>query len=42
MPKEPSRSVAVQLQGMDVPTPAIMRSHHIRILKDKKSHEENN
>ena len=24
MPKEPSRSVAVQLQGMDVPTPALV------------------
>lgn len=30
MPKEMSRSVAVQLQGKDVPTPALMRSHFIQ------------
>ena len=33
MEKEPSRSVAVQLEGRDVPTPALMRSHFIRIPK---------
>ena len=30
MPKEVSRSVAVQLQSNDVPTPAMMRSHFVR------------
>jgi hypothetical protein len=31
MPKEPSRSVAVFLQGNDVPTPALMRTHLIKV-----------
>lgn len=31
MPKEPSRSVAVFLQGHDVPTPALMRTHLIKV-----------
>lgn len=36
MPKEMSRSVAVQLEGRDVPTPALMRSHFVqRVVSGK-------
>lgn len=31
MPEQPSRSIAVMLQGASTPTPALMRSHFIKI-----------
>jgi hypothetical protein len=31
MPKEPSRSIVVFLQGADVPTSVLMRTHLIKI-----------
>lgn len=34
MPMEPSQSVAVQLEGKDVPTPAKMRSHYVRVTRE--------
>ena len=35
MPKQPSHAVAVYLQGADVPTPALMRTHLIKIYPDE-------
>lgn len=33
MPMEPSQSIAVYLEGANLPTPAKLRTHHIRIYK---------
>jgi hypothetical protein len=49
MPKQLSHAVAVYLQGADAPTPALMRTHYVKIypsetqkimslLKKKKNH----
>src|SRR4030095_5340103 len=35
MPKQPSHAVAVYLQGADVPTPALMRTHYITIYPEE-------
>ncbi len=35
MPKQPSKAVAVYLQGNDVPTSALMRTHYIKIYPDE-------
>jgi len=35
MPKKSSHAVAVFLQGADVPTPALMRTHYITIYPEE-------
>jgi hypothetical protein len=35
MPKQPSHAVAVYLEGSDAPTPALMRTHYIKIYPDE-------
>jgi hypothetical protein len=35
MPEQPSRAIAVLLQGATSPTPALMRSHYIKIYNDE-------
>ncbi|HEY0434732.1 MAG TPA: multiheme c-type cytochrome, partial [Chitinophagaceae bacterium] len=35
MPKQLSRAVAVYLQGADAPTPALMRTHYVKIYPDE-------
>ena len=35
MPKQLSHAVAVYLQGADVPTPALMRTHYVKIYPDQ-------
>jgi hypothetical protein len=35
MPKQPSHAVAVYLQGAEVPTPALMRTHLVKIYPDE-------
>jgi hypothetical protein len=35
MPKQLSHAVAVYLQGADAPTPALMRTHYIKIYPDE-------
>lgn len=35
MPKQMSRSIAVQLQGESVPTPSLLRTHYVRVYNDE-------
>jgi len=35
MPKQPSHAVAVYLEGADAPTPALMRTHYIKIYPEE-------
>lgn len=35
MPKQPSHAVAVYLQGADAPTPALLRTHFIKVYPDE-------
>lgn len=35
MPKQVSHAVAVYLQGADVPTPALMRTHYVKIYPNE-------
>jgi hypothetical protein len=35
MPKQMSHAVAVYLQGNDIPTSALMRTHYIKIYPDE-------
>lgn len=35
MPKQPSRSIAVNLHGSDIPTPVLMRTHLIKIYPEE-------
>lgn len=35
MPRQPSQSIVVYLEGRDVPTPAKLRTHHIKIYSEE-------
>jgi hypothetical protein len=35
MPKQPSHAVAVYLEGSDTPTPALMRTHYIKVYQEE-------